>query len=291
MPGKHISLSLIIALIISSFYSCDIINPPEPKAAYLEVDTIMVNNTTGLGGNFHGIEDIWVYVNGQLVGTYEAPFTVPVLPSGEQQLTLEAGVKESGQSSFHVIYPFMTSYSSDTTLPPGDTLHINPVFQYADPDVAFFEDFEDLGTGFEITAASDTALQTVNDSNCLDGQCGYFANDISRPNFDCRTAEVFPLPKDSKIFAEVSYMCTQEFTVGVFAKEYTGEGYSDVRYPILTLFESPEWNTVYINLTDIVAETTNAVEYRLFISAQPMENNENFVSGEVYLDNIKILHY
>ncbi|MFP4663654.1 MAG: hypothetical protein ACLFM1_04430 [Bacteroidales bacterium] len=290
MPGKLLCSSLIVMLLISSLPSCDLINPPEPIPSYVRVDTVMVDNNTDYGSDFHAISDLWVYVNGTLIGTYDVPFTVPVLPSGNQIITMEAGIKENGQIASRRIYPFYTSFRNDTLLPPADTITLNPVYKYEDVDNAFFEDFEDLGTGFETTEASDTVLMTANDSNCMSGKCGYFAVDISRPNFDCRMAEPVTLPPDSKVYAEISYKCSEQFTIGVFAMEYSGGTFSDVRYPLLTLYKSEDWNKVYVNLTDVIAQTPTAQKYRLFFSAS--HSDENDVStGEVYLDNIKILHY
>ncbi|MFO7789846.1 MAG: hypothetical protein R6V32_04685, partial [Bacteroidales bacterium] len=222
------------------------------------------------------------------------PFTVPVLPSGEQKVTLEAGIKENGQNMFRTKYPFVTSYIKDTLLPPADTLNLTPEFEYIEANVPFYEDFEDLGTGFEMTEASDTSLETMEDSNSLTGKYGYAALDNSRPNFDCRTSELYDLPKDKKSFVEFDYKCNENLTAGVFAKEYNDGVFTDVRYSVIVLFPSEDWNKVYINLTEIVAQTTKATEYRLYFSASKGEGENGTESdeiGEIFLDNIKLIHH
>ncbi len=290
MPGKLVFRYAVIVIFLGLFFSCDIINPEEPLPSYIHVDTAMVKPVPGEITGFHNFQDVWVYVDGDLVGTYQIPFTVPVLPSGEQSITLEAGIKESGQTMYRAKYPFVTSFHKDTLLPPADTLHITPVYEYVEANVPLYEGFEDLGTQFENTEASDTSFIIREDSNSIYGNYGYVALDINRPNFDCRTSDLYQLPKNEKIYLEFDHKGNEKITAGFFAKEYTDGTFSDVRYSVIILFPSKNWNRVYLNLTEDIAQTTNAIEYRLFFSASKEETEDNEI-GEVFLDNIKLIHY
>ncbi len=290
MPGKVVFRNVVIVTFLGLLFSCDIINPEEPIPSYIHVDTAMVKPVPGEVTGFHNFQDVWVYVDGALVGTYQIPFTVPVLPSGNQTITLEAGIKESGQSMFRTKYPFVSSYYKDTLLPPADTLHLTPVYEYVEANVPLYEGFEDLGTQFEKTEASDTSFIIMEDSNSIHGNYGYVALDISRPNFDCRTSDLYELPKTEKTYFEFDYKCNEKLTAGVFAKEYNDGVFTDVRYSVIVLDTTKHWNRIYLNLTEIVAQTTNAIEYRLFFSASKEETQDNEL-GEVFLDNIKLIHY
>ncbi|MGC9332258.1 MAG: hypothetical protein ACP5DZ_10355 [Bacteroidales bacterium] len=290
MHGILMVRNVVIVMFLGLFFSCDIINPEEPIPSYIHIDTAMVKPVPGKVTGFHNFQDVWVYVDGRLVGTYQIPFTVPVLPSGQQSITLEAGIKESGQTMYRTKYPFVTSFYKDTLLPPADTLHITPVYEYVEANVPLYESFEDLGTKFENTESSDTSFIIREDSNSIHGKYGYVALDINRPNFDCRTSDLYQLPKNEKIYLEFDYKGNEKIIAGFFAKEYTDGVMSDVRYSVIVLFPSQNWNRIYLNLTEDIAHTTKAIEYRLFFSASKEETEDNEI-GEVFLDNIKLIHY
>lgn len=282
---------ICIAAIMALLTGCDIINPPEEEPSYIQVDTIKVQNSPSTS-KVHEIEDIWIYVDGKLVGAYQVPFTVPVLPSGNQSITLEPGIKENGQSLFREVYPFIKSFKSDTLLPAKDTLVFNPEFVYDNTvKTPMNENFEQLGTGFELTESSDTTLMVVNDSITLNGRSGYIALDENHTQFDCRTTDVYNLPPDRKVYLEVEYYSEDaNLTAGVFAKELSGNNYIDVRYSIIELYPDNKWRKVYINLTDIIASKPQALGFRIFFSANKPENTEG-EKVEIYIDNIKLLHY
>jgi hypothetical protein len=290
MPGKLLIVFVVIVIFLGLIFSCEILNPDEPIPSYIHVDTAIVKKIPGEVTGFHNFQDVWVYVDGNLVGTYQIPFTIPVLPSGKQNITLEAGIKENGQSMFRTKYPFVTSFHKDTLLPPADTLHLSPAYEYIDVNVPLYEDFEDLGTKFETTEASDTNFMIMNDSNNISGNYGYVAVDNNRPNFDCRTSELYALPKNKKTFVEFDYKGNEYITAGLFAKEYSDGIFTDVRYSIIILYPSNEWNRVYLNLTEDIAQTTNSIEYRLFFSVSKEVTEDNEL-GTVFLDNIKLIHH
>lgn len=290
MPCNIKGLICIVA-VVALFTGCDIINPSEPDPSYIRVDTVKVNNSPSTS-KVHEIEDVWIYIGGELVGAYQVPFTVPVLPSGNQTVTLEPGIKESGQTLYRRMYPFMQSIKADTLLPEEDTLIINPQFDYiSNLQTPMNEDFEQLGSGFEITESSDTTLMVTNDSITINGRSGYIVLDEEHTQFDCRSSDVYNLPPDRKVYLELEYYSEDaNLTAGVFAKELEGSNYIDVRYSVIQLFPDNKWRKVYINLTEIIASKPQALGFRIFFSALKPENTEG-EKVELYIDNIKLLHY
>lgn len=278
-------------LILITVFSCDFINPDEPAVSYIQVDSVNLISSTKYGSNSNNINDLWIYVDNKLVGTYEIPFKVPVLPSGDQTIALETGIKENGIGLFRVIYPFYTSYTLDTILPEGGTIKLYPTYHYDDAEIALLEDFEDLGTNFETTSSSDTTLMTINNENSFEGNSGYVVLDSDHTTFDCKTSNLYDLPRDSKVYVELDYRCDEELTVGLFGRVYSSGSFSDVRYPIVTLYPTKgKWEKVYVNLTDQISDTPQAYDYRIFMSSIKTNETEGEIA-EIYLDNIKILHY
>jgi hypothetical protein len=288
MLEKIVLISLFFTSILLT--ACDFINPEEPIPAYIQVDSVSVISGAETGSNTHDINDIWVYVDNKLVGTYEIPFKVPVLPIGFQNIALEAGIRENGQGLFRKVYPFYTSFISDTTLGEAKTIIINPVYHYEDVEVPLLEDFESLGHRFEKTDASDTTLMIIADTLNPNEHWGQIVLDNNRTKADIRSSQLYNLSRTSKVYLEMDYYCEEELTIGLFAREYSAGTTIDVRYPIMTLYTTNEWKKVYINLTDQIAKTPQAFDYRLFFSVIKSEQTDGDIA-EIYLDNIKILHY
>ncbi len=291
MINKIYTVIFIIGAALS-LASCNLINPDEPIPAYIQVDEAIVISSEATGSASHNINDIWLYVDNKLVGTYEIPFKVPVLPSGKHKVTLEAGIKQSSISNVRVIYPFYTSFIVDTLLEGAKTYKLTPVYEYEEKiKVPLLEDFESLGNSFEATSSSDTVLMSVQNENCFEGHSGYVALTAERPNFDVKTSEAYALPNTSKIFLELDYACTDTLTVGVFGRQYDAGTVIDVRKPIIILRPTNgQWKKIYISLTDMVFKNPKFFEYSVFFSASTKHDSGD-KSAEIYIDNIKLIHY
>ena len=135
---------LPLILLISG---CDIINPKEDLPVYLTVDNVSVNPGAGEGTSSHKIEDVWIYINDDLLGAFELPVRIPVLESGSKKLSIVAGVLDNGSSAIHAQYPYYTSYDITMNF-TGTERSASPVFKYhSSADFSFIDDFE-LGTHF-----------------------------------------------------------------------------------------------------------------------------------------------
>lgn len=291
---KHINfiVLLISIILLFLFTSCEIINPSEEIPAYITVDTIQLTTDNNIhGSSKHGFSDCWLYVNNELIGTFEVPFTVPVLYAGDCNIILQAGIKNNGSQSTRVVYPFVTSFTTTANLQANADIELNPIFEYND-DVVFAlkENFEDLGISFEVSEESDTVIQLVSDDNAQEGTSMAFFLDDQNKAFECKTSELFVLPQNSRVFAEISFKCTDSFQFGVFARKYSGGAIFEERIPIITLYKTEEWKTVYVELTSTVANEINTYDYRLFFTCVRPEN-ATYSETEVFIDNFKLLHY
>lgn len=282
-------LLLLFGITLIFFTSCEIINPSEPIPSYVAVDTISVNITDPHQGSAsHNISDCWLYVNNKLVGIFEAPFTIPVLETGEHSIQIEPGIKNSGGDAVRVVYPMMYGYYIDTILEEREILTINPVFEYRPATFDLVEDFEDIGIEFEVSDLSDTIVYLVSGDDAFEGKSMYFCTDEERPNFECRSSELYEIVKTGAAYLEIDFKTNDYFNFGIFSKEYTGSTVSEVRKHVYTFNPTDEWKKVYIDLNYFVNNVVGT-EFRLFFTGVH-DSESDIEKSEVYIDNVKLLY-
>ena len=284
--GRFLLLIIVFALFLLP--SCDIINPAEEIPSYVAVDTVrIVTDAATEGSRSHNISDNWLYVNGKLIGVFEVPFSVPVLETGFQNIQIEPGIKNSGGDADRDIYPMMYGYYVDTFLVAGQILTLSPIFTYRPATFDLIEDFEDIGISFGISTESDTNINLVNNSNSLEGNSMYFCVDDTRPNFECRSTDLFDITRDGPAYLEIDFKSNDYFSFGLFSREYNGVSLSEVRIPVYTFNPTNEWKKVYIDLSYFVNQS-EGMDFRLFFTCVRQEN-PTAEKTEVYIDNIKLI--
>jgi len=286
--GKFVLFFIII--IISFFYSCEIINPPEQIPSYVSVDTVAISiSKPSQGTAAHNISDCWLYVNNKLIGIFEVPFTVPVLEAGLQNIQIEPGIKNSGGNAAREIYQMMNGYYLDTVLEEKKVLKLNPVFEYrAAVNFALVEDFEDVGIEFQVSDQSDTLIYLISDENAFEGKSMYFCVDKERPNFECRSSQLFEIEKNGSAFLEINFKTNDYFNFGIFSKEYTGAVVTEIRKHVYTFNPTDNWKKIYIDLNYFVNNVVGT-EFRLFFTAVYAEDS-GLEKSDVYIDNVKLIY-
>ncbi len=280
---------LYLVLILFFFTSCEVINPPEQIPSYVAVDAVSVQiNNAQHGSATHNISDSWLYVNGKLIGIFEAPFSVPVLESGLCEIQIEPGILNSGGDASRVVYPMMYGYYIDTVLVEGEILTLSPVFEYRPATFGLVEDFEDIGIEFEISEQSDTIISLISGDEAFEGKSMYFALDDDRPNFECKTSQLYEIDKSGAVYLEMDFKTNDYFNFGLFSKEYNGSVVQEVRKHVFTFNPTDEWKKVYIDLNYFVNNAAGT-EFRLFYTCVRPDDSENDKT-EVYIDNVKLLY-
>ena len=67
---------------------------PEQIPAYLYIKPFTVNAQGD--ASWHKVTEGWLYVNGDYLGSYTLPATVPILADGQSEVWLYPGVKKNG---------------------------------------------------------------------------------------------------------------------------------------------------------------------------------------------------
>ncbi|MBI4947809.1 MAG: hypothetical protein HY840_15570 [Bacteroidetes bacterium] len=265
------------------FSSC---HKEAPIPAYIHIDKFSFStNYSTEGSNSEKIIDAWIDVDGQPIGAFEMPCTVPVLFTGQHTVTVWPGIKENGISTTRIQYPFYNTYTQTVTLTPGSISTINPVTTYTSFSVfSFIDDFEGGATGFCDTALTDISMQIVSSPNIeMEGQCGGVVLTGNKSQYYGVTCTKFILPNTDPVFLEINYNCNAEFSVGIAAYDglnnYLGQAIALNLRPTMD-----GWNKAYVKLNDAVASVGSA-QYAIFFSMQ--KNND---PSYLYLDNVKLIH-
>lgn len=275
----------LVALISSS---CEIINPNEDVPAYIHIDSIALSTQAQEGTNSNKITDAWVYIDGQTIGAFELPATIPILMSGKHQIDIRPGIKINGIGATRAIYPFFKPFIAEIDLTAKATTKLSPTTSYYDGIIFdFIEAFEPPGTIFERTTNSDTSIMLEN-KECTpmnNGSYGKICIDSLHPIFEFSTIKTFSLPKTGKpAFIELDYKCNTPFIVGVIINRSNG---SSETHPVIVVNNAASWNKIYVNLSELIQREQSATSYKVFIGSQ---TQTSIGAGTIYLDNIKLIH-
>lgn len=274
------------------FSSCNLINPDEKQAAYIESDTFALStNAFQHGSASHDIRDCWLYFNDQAIGTYQMPFNVPVLKEGKGTLTVLPGVVLNGTGFVRIAYPFYRPYTVDIELVKGGITQIEPVTTYFDNVVMPIRvNFDDAsGVPLEATSNSDTTLQiiTTGNPNVFEGNGSGLIrlSRFSQGFAEVQTINTVSLPKQGKlVYLELNYKSNRELAIGVIGLNAQTQNSKSIS---TYLEPTANWKKVYVNLTAQVSAAAQATGYKIFFGAAKPEGNQAL---EVFLDNIKIVY-
>lgn len=278
-------LPIVLVLLLTA---CEVINPEEDIAAYIYIESFEVETSNKQGSNSSKITDAWVWVGNDNLGVYPLPAHIPILKSGEQEIHIEAGIKQNGISASRVNYPFYTLHKETITLNQLETDTIFPVITYIVDQIPFIVDFEGVGINLEIT--SDSINQNIQKENTpIENRntLGYqYGKVILEGNedlvFECTTPEL-TLPVDKPVYLEMDYKCNNTLVVGLYANSPTQVD----KEAIIYLNPKEDWNKLYLSLSNYIVSYNNANNYKVFFG---MFKDADTTQSKFCLDNVKILY-
>ena len=276
-------LSMAVAFLLSS---CSIFDGEPLEPAYLFIDTFSVTaDPITQGSGTEKVQDGWVYINGQQLGVFQLPTTIPVLDTGMVEITVFGGVKENGLTGLSTIYPFYRGYELERQLVPFQTDTLTPAVTYQSGlSFLFLERFE-IGNGFSVTSPGNVALSiTTNPDEVLEGNRSAVALIDSTNYLRITTDPVTLPPVGQPVWAEIDYKCNTEFEfwlTGFYAGGVPVSSY------MISVPPRDSWNKIYLNL-GVKVQQFQADSYGLEIRAL---KNDSLDTGILYFDNIKIVAF
>jgi hypothetical protein len=287
--------ALVIAVIF--MVGCDKFEGDQTIPAYLKVDAVGFTTNNALQGTDNQkFVDAWIYVDDNVVGGFEMPFTIPVLSEGKHKLEISPGVILNGIASTRAPYPLVQpiiienfNFVIDSVIHSGGSTSY-----YSNVEFRWMEDFEDASLAIKRSATSDTGIYRTSPAGnpiaFIDPYSEYSGIsylDSNRPYLqlvsDDGNGQGFAFHKGDYIFLELNYRTSLPMVVGLYITllDNTVE-----ERPFLVVTPSDHWNKIYVNFTPIVYETADAVDYKVYFESQLADTSSY---GFITLDNIKLL--
>lgn len=263
----------------------------EPIPAYLHIPDIMLTTNPGEGSASENIGYAWVYIENEFLGGYQLPITFPVLAQGETRVIIDSGVRENGIGLTPVVYPFYQRITIDRTLIPARIDTIRPTTTYRNSTIfAFVETFESSNHLFTDDLDEDPLTRIeLTDQGSFEGKSAFIRLENDHPlaiigsNFDRIALENLP-KQNVPVWLEVDYKTEIPLIFGLTAFDQEA---NPTPFPEFGINPRLDWNKIYFNLTPYV-QNVNFVAFQIFIQADlPTDKT----TADVYLDNIKVLHF
>lgn len=273
-----------------------------PNPSWLNVSAWdLVENTDSqfdAGVLSHNISNAWVYMDGNLVGVFEAPFNIPVIAEGSHVFTFYPAIQINGISATKGIYTFMKSYEVTLDLEIDGTSDVNLVTEYKDNVKFWFEDFEDASFAIVDGPTSLASIVRSSEASIIDQDLneGFFGKiELDETNYTytgSTTANagslVMNLPKGKDCYLEIDYHNTANLTIGVL--NITNDG-AVIQNPMVTLNKQSsadvEWKKIYIDLREVVSGSTNTQYFEFSLNSLLTESS----TATIYIDNIKAVYF
>lgn len=281
---------LLYLLLFCNFWlliSCNKDKLKSPQAGFLIADTTLLKTTVNQGANSHKITDLWYYVNGQFKGVFPVGGVMPIVSTGNTEITLFAGIKNNGISATRIPYPLFKSITFNQNIEAGKTYTVTPEFEYNSSAFFYYcDDFTGVGSFF--TSVGDSAVSNTKDfdvTKSFGGTGGSLFMSMSDAKPTARILQTTPyfLPSGGEtIYLELNYKCNQPFSVGVIGGNFTSQ---PEERTAITVNRSHEWNKIYIQLTGVVSAQPVYSDYKVFIHAKKLTT-----TPEIYIDNVKLIY-
>lgn len=258
---------------------------------FLTLKAPIIEHQAGLGSTSHNVEDYWLYVGNELIGVFSQNQAAPVIGEGIKDLSIQPGIRVNGLRDEAYIYPFLETYRSQVDLCAcGEAIDVQPTFKYKPTaKFSFIEDFESgniFGTDLDENPSTTSIAQ--NDT-VFEGSYSLLLNVNAEHTLNQTTSLEFynDFASDGRdVFVEFNYKSNVNFLVGL---EADINGVHAVELPF-GIFKSDHWKKMYISLTDLVAASKADDGYRVVFQLQ-YPTGSTLPIGQLYLDNIKLVHY
>tara|TARA_B100001287_G_C22621578_1_gene500341 strand:+ start:393 stop:1250 length:858 start_codon:yes stop_codon:yes gene_type:complete len=282
---NHIKLLLFVLVTIS----CEKQESLIPSFIKINSYEIENNNQSSLphSKNYlsHNITDCWVTINGQFVGTFEIPSTIPVLEENTHTIELSPGIKVNGISSSRIRYPFYEKFQITSELIKNNTIEINPTTNYKQNINIIFEtsgSFEQTGTMFENGEISDTSVIRQNFEVFQGEFSGAVFLDSTNSRFDIRNIDQLDIPLNT--FMELDFKSNISFNVGVII---LNSGNLEIKEELIQLYATNEWKKIYLDLYPLLSKGNIYSTFKIYMDGQFDDSVEN---NAIFFDNLKLVH-
>lgn len=283
---KHKYLLLLIFSLV--LLSCDSDDLKAPVPAYLTIEDIEVKSQEGDSLQSDNITDAKVFINGQSLGIFDLPATIPIQKTGPVNLKVRAGILKNGISNDKKDYPFYTTYEENILFEKEKEVYRKPKVEYH-PTVNFDypwsgEDFEGSGINFSYHPSSDVDFtRETNPNEVFEGVVSGAATlNANEDFFEAWIYRLVDVPRlQDGIYLEFNYKSTHEFIVSIYTNN------ESTQLPIVHFRPRTDWTKVYVDVGSIFSLLFTANNYTIAIGY----TKEVGETGKLLVDNVKLVHF
>lgn len=275
---------LILISLSILFTRCELVDTFDETPMYLDIPEISFSSTNSNISDNSQISDVWVFVDGFSVGVFPLPAVVPVLGEDNVQVSLFAGVRESGQVNVPVNYPFYERMEMEIPFQSGETIPVDFVTTYTDPTVLTLNDNFESFTAFDLDLDGDPASTITTTENTPFGNlAGRIEVTPETSNYRQGTSALFNVSdfQSADIYLELDHRNDVNFIVTISGTSNN----SPLEQPVILLFPNDDWEKLYIDLSFILL-AGDFDQFRIVI-----EGDGGAAQGFVDLDNIRLVHF
>lgn len=290
---KHLFYYLLLLLTVA----CTVEKATIPSYVYIKKFNLNTNTVTQ-GDTTQDIVDVWLFQNSEFKGSMGLPTYIPIVDKSQQNITLRAGVKRSGQDDQRLAYPFFTDF--DTIIPfsnlRSDT--IAPMVTYL-PNCKFplIQDFDGNSSffSFYMPNIGDSIIK-VNNAEAwkLNNNSAKFILADTTYQLIYISKELSNLPANGvPLYLEVDYKCNDAFSIGL--QPIYNNGNSKLPYGVFSANSTNgKWKKLYLDLaTEVGSEIAqNGVGTKFQIYFMVQKSGDPLIDNtHLYIDNIKLIHF
>jgi len=293
MISKKHSFAHFYFLLILMFPSCSLLEQNEPVPSYLFVNEFRLKTFVNQGSSSERITDIWLFNDTEFLGMFPLPAKIPLLLYGEQNLTIQAGIKENGIGATPENYPFFNPIKIKVNLTSlkTDTLKLETSY-LSSSKFHFVENFENNTSFFSflVSGLPENRVLPYSDSNVFEGK---FSGKIQIT----KSAPIVTVGSNAKykntsnpgqpVYLEMDYKGDAPCVIGVQFYDTENIEEAGIIVPIAGFKESAEWKKIYFNLGSTLA-LRKSLYYRVIFNTALPEGKEN---ATVHFDNIKLISF
>jgi len=280
------AIAALLAL-LSLPTGCD--TAPAPAPSFLRIDTIAVDSTSfdSTGSVSHAIRYAWVYANDNLLGVFWLPTVVPVLDTGDVDITVFGGISENGIATQAGRYPFYAPWQAKVNLNTMDTSLVFPRVRYPKGFIAPINQTFDQSplNGMSLALVQGGGFYSIllNASEAYEGQgCLQLYLPQGDQDMILETSSL-PVPTGKAgYFIEMDYRNNCDFLLGLRAAG------SNQAASLIGVRPRAEYNKLYVNITNLVDQLSGVSEaVHLFIR---VPQDTSIADQRVYIDNLKLVY-
>jgi hypothetical protein len=253
--------------------------------AYLNLSPFTLVAKGEEGTAQHKISDAWVYVDGQNIGIFELPATVPVVELGNRTIEIAPGIRNNGTRSNPIIYPMVSFFRTTADFKAADTTRLALKTNYLS-GLKFWvvENFES-GNSLRVNREVGGTPPSVNIvSNGFEGKGAEIKLTKNNPLMEKAIVTKAQLPDNAiATFLELHYKTESPLEVAIWGTSSSNQvGITTAK---IILRPNTDWNKTYLNLTQEAKDMRMTDFQVVFRSLLP----DTLQQATILLDNIKLI--